>query len=82
MALTRPWPIVLFHPGDYDHIDERNKFISNLLGVIGYETSALEFVLRVEFARLDWTLPKGISSNIDEVDPVYRDHWPGSSSSV
>jgi hypothetical protein len=77
MALTRPWPIVLFHPGDYDNPDGRNSFRAGLLGKIGYEKDALDFLKRIEFERMHWTLPEGISSNVDEVDPVFHGEWPG-----
>jgi mannosyltransferase len=77
MPLTFPWPIVLFHPGDYDDPNDRKSLRAGLLEKIGYEKDALIFLGRIEFVKLDWTLPEGLPS-VDELDPLYRDHWPGS----
>jgi mannosyltransferase len=78
MPLTFPWPIILFHPGDYDNPDDRNSLKAGLLDKIGYEADALAFLTRIEFERLYWKLPAGIPSDVDALDPIYRHVWPGS----
>jgi mannosyltransferase len=77
MALIHPWPIILFHPGDYDGVDERSSLKRGLLEKIGYEKDALAFAERIEFERLYWELPEGIPSNISEINPLYDWVWPG-----
>jgi mannosyltransferase len=78
MALTLPWPIILFHPGDYDSLDDRDSLKKGLLEKIGYQNDAVAFVKRIEFERLDWKLPEGIPSDVHEIQPAYDWVWPGS----
>jgi hypothetical protein len=78
LETIHPWPIILFHPGDYNNPDERDMLRGGLLEKIGYEEDALDFLQRIEFVRIYWNLPKGISTDIKKVDPIYSRVWPGS----
>jgi mannosyltransferase len=72
-----PWPIVLFHTGDYDHDSIRMDFLGQLINYIGAENGSVAFSERIEFVKLDWQLPEGISADIDVVNPVDPFRWPG-----
>lgn len=68
------WPIVLFHTGDFDGEHERAEFITQVRGHIGREHGSFQFAERIEFVKLDWRLPEGITADKDIVE-YYR--WPG-----
>ena len=72
-----PWPVILFHTGDYDEESPRTDLIGHLHDIIGVGNASREFSDRIEFVKLDWQLPKGISSNKSVVDPVDAHRWPG-----
>jgi mannosyltransferase len=72
-----PWPVVLFHTGDFDHDTARMDFMSHLQDYIGAENGSTGFSERVEFVKLDWQLPKGISVDKEIVKPVDSYRWPG-----
>ena len=73
-----PWPVILFHTGDYDEeTPPRTDFIDHLHGLIGVGNASREFSDRIEFVKLDWQLPESISSNKSVVDPVDAHRWPG-----
>jgi hypothetical protein len=73
-----PWPIVLFHSGDFNDKFAGEDFRSRLLAEIGAGTeNSLNFVNRIGFERLDLTLPEGMSSNVAVIKPVFADGWPG-----
>lgn len=77
-----PWPIVLFHTGDFDGEHQRLEFIAQVRSHIGQENGSFQFAERIEFARLDWRLPEDISTDKDIVDPVDAHRWPGESSAT
>jgi len=72
-----PWPIVLFHTGDFDDESQRTDFIYSLRDHIGEANGSRAFSERIEFVKLDWQLPEGISSDIEVVNPVHGSRWPG-----
>lgn len=72
-----PWPVVLFHTGDFDHATTRTDFIGQLQSYIGAENGSMAFSNRVEFVKLNWQFPKGMSTDKDIVDPVDSHRWPG-----
>jgi mannosyltransferase len=71
------WPIILFHTGDYDHDIVRMDFIGQLIDYIGAENGSVAFSERIEFVKLDWQLPEGISADMDVVNPIDKFRWPG-----
>jgi len=72
-----PWPIVLFHTGDFDDEIERMDFLGLLHNYIGADHGSKAFVERIDFVKLDWQLPKGIPAAKEIVDPVDSHRWPG-----
>lgn len=72
-----PWPIVLFHTGDFDEQSTRTELLNQVHAHLGGKNGSLHFTSRIEFVKLDWTLPEGISSDIKVVDPVHPEVWPG-----
>lgn len=72
-----PWPIVLYHTGDFDAADTRQGFVSELQAYIGAANGSWAFSERVEFVRLDWRWPEGTSSDVDVLQPVMPHVWPG-----
>jgi hypothetical protein len=72
-----PWPVILFHTGDFDEETPRMEFLSHLHDHIGAENGSRALSDRIEFVKLDWQLPIGISSDVKIVDPVEADRWPG-----
>ncbi|KZP29785.1 glycosyltransferase family 15 protein [Athelia psychrophila] len=71
------WPIILMHTGDYDDEEAQIDFVSDLRTHIGTENGSWTFAERVEFLKLDWSFPAGVSHDIDVVDPVMPNVWPG-----
>jgi mannosyltransferase len=74
---SHPWPVVLFHAGDFDHDSIRLDFVGRLHDYIGADNGSDAFVKRVEFVKLDWQLPKGISADKEVVNPLDSFRWPG-----
>lgn len=74
-----PWPVILFHTGDFDEEGRRIELVDNVYNHLGANNGSKEFSERIEFVKLDWRLPKGISSDVDVVDPVFAHRWPGMS---
>ena len=72
-----PWPVILFHTGDFDEEGPRIEFVDNVYHHLGANNGSKAFSERIEFVKLDWQLPKGISSDVDVVDPVFAHRWPG-----
>jgi mannosyltransferase len=77
-----PWPVILFHTGEFDHDSIRLDFVGRIHDYIGPENGSLAFTKRVEFVKLDWQLPKGIAADKETVDPVDSYRWPGKSAMV
>jgi len=77
-----PWPIVLFHTGDFDHDFEREEFLSLLHNYLGADSGSEAFVERIEFVKLDWQLPKGIPPDVDVIKPVDSHRWPSESAFI
>lgn len=65
------------HTGDYDDEEAQIDFVSDLRTHIGTENGSWTFAERVEFLKLDWSFPAGVSHDIDVVDPVMPNVWPG-----
>lgn len=74
-----PWPVILFHTGDFDEEGSRIELVDNVYNHLGANNGSKEFSERIEFVKLDWRLPEGISSDVDVVDPVFAHRWPGMS---
>jgi mannosyltransferase len=72
-----PWPVILFHAGDFEHHSIKLDFIGRIYDYIGTENGSDAFLQRVEFVQLDWQLPKNISANKDIVNPLDSFRWPG-----
>ncbi|KIJ93034.1 glycosyltransferase family 15 protein [Laccaria amethystina LaAM-08-1] len=74
-----PWPIILFHTGDFDDTPDQDDFLATLREKIGGASnrSDRDFSDRVEFVKLDWVLPEGIPHTKEELDPVSPSSWPG-----
>lgn len=79
LPLRDPWPIILFHTGDFDDTPVQDDFLANLRKKIGgpSNNSIMDFSDRVEFVKLDWVLPEGIPHTKEELDPVSPSSWPG-----
>jgi mannosyltransferase len=75
----RPWPIVLFHTGDFDHDIEREEFLNLLHNYLGADSASEAFMERIEFVKLEWRLPNGISPDVEVVKPVDSYRWPSES---
>ena len=72
-----PWPVILFHSGEFDHDSSRLDLIGRIQDYIGIENRSIAFSERLEFVSLDWKLPEGISADKEVVDPVDSYRWPG-----
>ena len=81
LPLRDPWPIILFHTGDFDEKPIQDDFLASLREKIGGRSnrSAGDFSDRVEFVKLDWVLPEGIADTMEELDPISPISWPGTS---
>jgi mannosyltransferase len=77
-----PWPVVLFHTSDFDRQTGRTDFIAHLQKFIGADNASIAFSERIEFVKLDWQLPVGISTSKDVLNPVDDDRWPGKSAAI
>jgi mannosyltransferase len=77
-----PWPIVLFHTGDFDHDIEREEFLDLLHNHLGADSGSEAFVERIEFVKLEWQLPKGVSPDKEVVNPVDSHRWPSESAVI
>lgn len=75
----KPWPILLMYSDDLDDGTKRQEFMMQLYDYLGGKQEARWFVERIEWIRLDWSLPEGIPHNKDEVQPVFEHAWPGKS---
>ncbi|THH09095.1 hypothetical protein EW145_g2248 [Phellinidium pouzarii] len=72
-----PWPIILFYADDMDDTVLRTEFMLRLYDFLGGSQDVRWFMNRIEFIRIEWALPWGISHDKVKVDPVFIDHWPG-----
>ncbi len=72
-----PWPIILFHVGDFAEKAAQVELKRQLYAYIGTSTAAWRFLDRLEFEELHWTLPEGVSADINVVKPVFDYVWPG-----
>ncbi|KZT57448.1 glycosyltransferase family 15 protein [Calocera cornea HHB12733] len=86
VPLQCSYPIVLFHDGYFRQPYVRRAFRDKLLLLLmgrmekdGHAAvlRALEAINGIEFVELNPTLPKGISSDVEVVDPVFPEVWPG-----
>ena len=77
LPLAQPWPIVLFHTGDFDAESSRKDFIIQLHNRIGVENGSLDFASKIEFVKLDWRLPEGIPADKEALNPIDSYRWPG-----
>lgn len=73
----QPWPIILFYADDMQDPSLRTEFTLRLYDFLGGGQDVRWFISRIEFERLEWALPPGISHNKVNVDPVFIDAWPG-----
>lgn len=71
------WPIILYHTGDYDEESSRSDFVSEVRSFIGAENGSTAFSDRLEFIRLDWKWPLGLSTDVNEIQPFQPHVWPG-----
>lgn len=72
-----PWPIVLFHTGDFDDERTRTELIARIVNHLGEASASSLFAERIEFVKLDWRLPQGIPANKELLDPIESYRWPG-----
>ncbi|KIM89451.1 glycosyltransferase family 15 protein [Piloderma croceum F 1598] len=72
-----PWPVILFHTGDFDEEGPRIELVDNVYNHLGANNASKEFTERIEFVKLDWRLPEGISPDVNVVNPVFAHQWPG-----
>jgi len=80
---ARPWPIVLFHTGDYDEIAAQRDLVADIRDRIKVEeTSSLEisesFAGRIEYVKIEFPWPEDFPKDKALVDPVFPSVWPGS----
>ena len=75
----KPWPILLMYSDDLDDESKRTEFTVRLYDFLGSDQDARWFIDRLEWIRLEWTLPDGISHDKEVVQPVFADYWPGES---
>ncbi|TCD69015.1 hypothetical protein EIP91_009078 [Steccherinum ochraceum] len=73
----QPWPILLFYTDDMDDSRARETFMFHLYDQLDKDEGTKHFMQRIEFVRLNWALPPGISHNKEEVQPVFEHAWPG-----
>ncbi|OCB88682.1 nucleotide-diphospho-sugar transferase [Sanghuangporus baumii] len=73
----QPWPIILFYADDMNDQSARVEFMLRLYDFLGGDQEVRSFLSRIEFERLEWSLPPGISHNKVDVDPVFIHAWPG-----
>jgi len=77
LPTAKPWPIVLFHTGDFDAEAARLDFFTQLRDQVTVENGSSSLEGRIEFVKLDWQLPEGIPHDKDVLDPVWAQAWPG-----
>ncbi|KAL5482977.1 hypothetical protein ACEPAI_9572 [Sanghuangporus weigelae] len=73
----QPWPIILFYADDMNDQSARVEFMLRLYDFLGGDQDVRSFLSRIEFERLEWSLPPGISHNKVDIDPVFIHAWPG-----
>ncbi len=76
-----PWPILMFHTGDFDDAAAQQTLIRQVDEYLGGDAESMLFAARLEFVKLDWALPEGIPDNVTQVDPIEAFRWPGTSRS-
>ena len=81
LPLRDPWPIILFHTGDFDETPVQDDFLASLREKVGgwSNRSAGDFSDPVDFIKLDWVLPERIADTMEELDPISPSSWPGMS---
>ncbi|KAF9030148.1 nucleotide-diphospho-sugar transferase [Hymenopellis radicata] len=72
-----PWPVVLFHTGDFDDVEAQQTLVRQVDEYLGADAESMRFAARLEFVKLEWALPEGIPDNVTQVDPVEAFRWPG-----
>ena len=80
---AQPWPIVLFHTGDYDEIAAQRDFVADMRDRIkAEENSSIEisesFAGRIEYVKIEFPWPEDFPKDKALVDPVFPSVWPGS----
>ena len=78
-VVMQPWPILMFYAEDMDDPASRSNFILHLYNALGKDEGAMRFIQRIEFVRVQWSLPLGISHDKEVVKPVFEHAWPGTS---
>ena len=72
------WPIVLFHTGDFDDHNSLAEFYAKLEENEWTKTVHSQLRRRVEFVRIEFTFPPGVSPDIKVYKPkVFDFRWPG-----
>lgn len=72
------WPIILFHSGDFDSELSRSELYTALKSDEWSGQVYFELQNRIEFIKLDWAFPPGVSPNISVYQPEEFIHvWPG-----
>ena len=81
LLLRDPWPIILFHTGDFDETPVQDDFLASLREKVGgwSNCSAGDFSDPVDFIKLDWVLPERIADTMEKLDPISPSSWPGMS---
>lgn len=72
----KPWPILLMYSDDLDDESKRIEFMLRMYDFLGGDQDARWFLARLEWIRLEWSLPDNISHDKAVVDPVFADYWP------
>ena len=62
---------------DMDDHRLRVEFELRLYDLLGPGEMSRQTIRRLEWVRLNWELPSGVSKDVDVVDPVFKDYWPG-----
>ena len=74
------WPIILLHTGDFDDHEMVEEFYAKLEVHMWTRSFHEQLRRRIEFARVEFTLPPGVPSDVYTYKPkVWAERWPGES---
>ena len=72
------WPIILFHTGDFENHDVLSEFYTKLEKDKWTKGLHSQLRKRIQFVRIDFTFPPGVSPDINVYNPEEFDwRWPG-----
>lgn len=78
IAWRHQWPVLLFHTGEFDIAESRNRFFEDMKTHEWSRDAYLLLRARIEFVKVKFTFPPGVSSDVNMYKPKeFEYRWPG-----